>query len=462
MHRRIYISDTDNNPAVYFDTGLEPRSFARTKMSQSLIEPGYIVSSDGTYKAWKAAGVNEIDGLMRVWGPLFNGKRLDELLDKVESEDNTREKQEALEAVASWIKAKLFLGEIKSVLNPGASFVGGDNVFFAPEHISTRCLYIEQTGNETAQQDRYNCPDLTDTNAAAFCAGVMLYKTLTGTHPYPTEEIYQNMREGVFLPVYLAAPEINEKMSALIQEALLLPVAKKQTAKNGAEILSEILNMLYNKKQVINCSSLYTELPAEKKSKLIKEKKWYLFRQTSIKTIKNVVTRNKKILIGAGIVLFIFLFILFNASKPDPNRPVTDGMTSDNVVISYYDAFSNLDHFFMEACVLGADRSDINAAATLFAVSRVRQAYEASPNMVIIPAQTWQDHGGILPAPNVFGITDFTLEHTGGNEYDVMVMYRADYLLWAPDEQARKRSDTLTLRRDRYKNWRITEILRVE
>ncbi|MCL2174764.1 MAG: hypothetical protein FWB73_01845 [Treponema sp.] len=463
MQRRIFISDTDNGPVVYFDTGLEPRSFARTKMAQSLIEPGFVVHSDGTHKPWKPSGVNDMEGFMRVWGPLFNGKRLDLLLDEINPDtDCSQSKQEALNAVVLWIKAKLFLGETKSVINPGASFVGDNDVFFAPEHISTRCLFIEQTGDNVSQQDRYNCPDLIDINATAFCAGVMLYKILTGSHPYPTEEIYQNMREGVYLPAYLAAPDMDEKISSLIQDALHLPVAKKQPSKNGTVILSEILNLLCNKTKVVDVSSLYTTLPAEKNARLLKQKKWYLFRQASAKSIKNIVIRNRKIFIGMGIALLIFLFLFINTVKPDPNRPRTEGMTSDSVVTAYYSAFSLLDHFFMEACVLGADRSDINAAVSLFAINRARQAYDSSLVPVIISAKTWQEHGGALPAPNVFGVTDFSLEHLSGNENDVIITYRADYLLWAPDEEARNRSDTLTLKRDRFKNWRITDILRIE
>ena len=463
MQRRIFISDTDNGPVVYFDTGLEPRSFARTKMAQSLIEPGFVVSSDGTHKPWKPAGVNDMDGFMRVWGPLFDGTRLDVLLEEINPDtDCTQAKQKALDAVVLWIKAKLFLGETKAVINPGASFVGENNVFFAPEHISTRCLFIEQTGENVSQQDRYNCPDLIDTNATAFCAGVMLYKILTGSHPYPTLEIYQNMREGVYMPVNLAAPDLNENISGLIQEALLLPVVKKRSSKNGAAILSQIINILCIKTKVVDVSSLYTPLPAEKKAHLLKQKKQYLFRQASAKAIKDFAVRNRKVLIGAGIVLFIFLFIFFNSLKPNPNRPETEGMTSDSVAAAYYSAFSVLDHFFMEACVLGADRGDINIAASLYAVNRARQAYEGSFAPQYITAQTWQEHGGSLPAPNVFGVTDFSLQHISGNENDAAVTYRADYLLWAPDEDARNRSDVLTLRRDRFKNWRITEILRTE
>jgi len=206
MGQRIHITEVNNQPALCFDTGLDPRSFARTKMSQSLIDPGFIVNPDGTHEVWKVTGVNETGGLMRVFGPHVPGKRLDLLLEEIGSISQLPAlKQEALESVINWSKAKMFLGDTRSAVNPGASFVSKEgNVFFAPEHISSRCLFLE--GNKL---DNYNCPDLTGMNATVFCTAVMLYKILTGTHPYPSADIYQDMREGVFIPIHFAAPGLN-------------------------------------------------------------------------------------------------------------------------------------------------------------------------------------------------------------------------------------------------------------
>jgi hypothetical protein len=171
----IHVSDVDGKPATCFDTGLEPRSFARTKMSQCLIEPGYIVYPDGTHKVWKATGVNEVDGFMRVWGSPFTGKRLDFLLGQADSGLKTTAQevslQAALQAVAFWIHCKLLLGDVRSALNPGAIFISSEGgkdfpkgtVFFAPENLSQRCLLVE--GLDT---DYYNCPDLKGMEAAAF------------------------------------------------------------------------------------------------------------------------------------------------------------------------------------------------------------------------------------------------------------------------------------------------------
>jgi hypothetical protein len=463
MEQRIHISEVNDQSALCFDTGLDPRSFARTKMSQSLIEPGYKVSPGGSHEVWKITGVNETSGFMRVYGPNVPGKRLDLLLKEIDSISHLPElKQETMEAVINWIKAKMFLGDTRSAVNPGASFVSkqGD-VFFAPEHISSRCLYIE--GN---QLDQYNCPDLTGMNTTAFCAGVMLYKILSGSHPYPTADIYQDMREGVFLPVHLAAPGINAQLSVLIQSALMLPVEKKKSnvSKNGIDILTNILKILSGKENTaVSVSSLFTPLTADKTKHVENEKKKHQYTVYSTVRLKRFITNNKHLLIGIAIGIVFVLFILFNTVINISSRPTTEGMQPDTVALAYYDAFSSLNHQFMEACIMGADKSDINAAASIYAVLKQRQAYEGTNTISLIQAKIWRDTGGELPSPNVFGITDLKIEYIGGEEEEGIMLYRADYNLWSPyDDFGRHRSDILTIKKDRRRHWRIIEILRTE
>jgi len=471
--QHINISTVDGKTAVCFDTGLDPRAFARTKMSQSLIETGIVSYPDGSREIWKPAGVNETNGLMRVWGPLFASQRLDLLLEKTTQSIQTTSKeaaqQAALQAVAFWIRAKMLLGDTRSASNPGAAFICGEDgkapgqkrgaVFFAPEHLSNRCLLIE--GSET---DRYNCPDLTGMETAAFCAALMLYLILTGVHPYPYATIYQDMREGIFLPPCLAAAGLDKKTGELIYAALLLPVEKKRTAKSGTDILAGFLEILLDREnRVTDVSSFFNTLTTEENAHFEKERKKHLFRQNTIVKIRRFAAHNKYAIIGIAVGLLFAIFIFFSTTKSFSQRPTTAGMVSDTVIIAYYDAFSSLNHLFMEACVMGADKTDINAAAGLYAITKTREAYERTSTPLIIPARIWKENGGELPAPNVFGVTDLNITYLAGSEEGNMILYRTEYLLWSPSEDYPiKRSDVITLSRDRRKNWRITEILRTE
>ena len=486
---RIHISDVNEKPAVCFDTGLDPRSFARTKMSQCLIEPGYIVHPDGSNTVWKASGVNELNGYMRVWGMPFSGERLDTLLNVINTPKQTPEQaaqrqKAALQAVVYWIRAKLLIGETHSALNPGAAFVscsdGGEHqkgsVFFTPESLSQRCLLVEgasytpvlrsgrseATNDITSAMDRYNCPDLKDTDAAAFCAGTMLYTVLTKTHPYPDmENIYQDMREGVFIPLHYVIPGLDKQLCDLINSALLLPVAAKRTAMSGAVILGNLLKILMNKDEgVVEISSLCNQLPKEEELRISKEKNSFIKKQNFVVKTKRFCIRNKLALMGVSVVFFFLLFVVVSMAKVSRNRPTTAGMTPNAVISEYYEAFSNLNHQFMEACISGASKNDIDVATNFFVLTKVRQAYEPGERSSVFSARVWKETGGELPAPNVFGVTDLTITSRGGNEGEGLMIFSADYKLWFPNENSPSlRTDELTLKRIRG-NWRITEINR--
>jgi hypothetical protein len=486
---RIHISDVNEKQAVCFDTGLDPRSFARTKMSQCLIEPGYIVFPDGSNTVWKASGVNELDGYMRVWGTPFSGERLDMLLGAINTPKQTPEQAEqrqkaALQAVVYWMRAKLLIGETHSALNPGAAFVscsdGGEyqkgSVFFTPESLSQRCLLVEGAGytavmrsgvselrsNIPSALDRYNCPDLKDTDASAFCAGTMLYTVLARTHPYPdTENIYQDMREGNFIPPKLAIPGINKELCDLINAALLLPVAAKKTAMSGAVILANLLKILMNNEEgVTDISLLCNPLPKEEEEKFIKERIKFEKRQNLTVRSKRFFIRHKFVIMGVTTAVLFVLFVIVSMTKVRQGRQTTAGMSPDTVINEYYEAFSNLNHQYMEECIYGASKNDIDVAANFFVVTKLRQTYEPGDRSSFMSARVWKQTGGTLPAPNVFGVTDLKISPLGGSEADGLVVYRADYLLWFPTEKtASSRSDELTLKRIR-NNWRITEINR--
>jgi hypothetical protein len=288
---------------------------------------------------------------------------------------------------------------------------------------------------------------------AAFCAGLMLYLILTGVHPYPAATIYQDMREGIFLPPHLAAAGLDKKMSELILAALLLPVEKKRTSKSGSDILAGFLEILMDREnRTTDLSSFFNTLTTEENARFEKERKQYFFRQNTVVKIRRFAVQNKYAILGIAVGLLFVLFIFFSTTKSFSQRPTTAGMASDTVIMAYYDAFSSLNHLFMEACVMGADKTDINAAAGLYAITKTREAYEPTNTPLLIPARIWKENGGELPAPNVFGVTDLKITYLAGSEEDSMILYRTEYSLWSPsDDYAIKRSDVITLTRDRRK-----------
>jgi len=484
----INITNADNNPVIYFNTGLDARSFARTKMSQCITESGYIVNSDGSHEIWKPGGVDEVDGFMQFWGhlPLSDGQRLDHLINEITNaqkpavNDNKQEtcnepekndpakQQNALRAVVYWIRAKMFLGDTPAIRNPGAAFISRNDadgkIFFAPENMSNRCLILESSDQKQDSPDRFNSPDLKGLDSAAFCAAVMIYSILTKTHPYPSVNNSQDMRDGVFMPVSLAAVNLNEELSGLIQSALMLPVHEKKAKMRSADILSGFLKILTEKdNRICGISSLFKEITAEQLMQADIDRKSFTLRQNSIVKTKRFFSRNKTAVLVSSLSFLFVCFIVFSMIDSYVRRPTTEGMNSEGVIRAYFDAFSSMDFPFMEVCLWGAMKNDVNAAVNMTAIVKTRQAYEAALTSPVIPASVWKENGGELPAPDVFGVTDMIVTHISGNEAGGMIVYRADYYLWPfYEELPYIRSDKITLKLDKKSNWRITEIVRTE
>jgi hypothetical protein len=391
---------------------------------------------------------------MRVWGPLFDGERLDLLVNS--------QNDKALQAVIFWIRARLFLGDTQAILNPGAAFISlavkpRGSVLITPENLSHRCLVAEE---EDSEINPFLCPDLSGMDAAAFCAATMLYRVFTGVHAFSdAKNIYQDMRDGLFIPPRFISYGMDEKVSGMIEYALLLPA--KRTKEKGTAVLNNLLTYLSGKSQGddVRASSFISPVSEEEKA-LIAAKKKQIARKNNITVkTKRFVIRNKIALYAVTAAVLFTVFVAWNMVNAR-SKLTTKGLDSYSVITTYYEAFSNLDHTYMEVCLSGADKSDVDVAANYYVIDKVRQAYEMRAGASMISAQVWKNMGGELPASNVFGITDLKIDEVSGYEEDDEMRYRARYLLWFPNEdEYSDRTDDLTLIRKKGM-WKITEIKR--
>lgn len=467
--RKIDISDVEGKQVLCFDTALDARSFARTKLAQCITDPGYIIYPDGSNRTWKASGVAEVNNSMKIYGPVFAGDRLDALIEaaKDDTSEDAALKNTALQALVIWIRAKIALGNTPSSFAPGATIIANSensanehpkgSIFFSPETISDRCLIAEGiTVNHFTSQD------LSGMDAVAFCAGTMLYEIFGGACAYNlSENIHQEMRDGSFLPLDFAAPNLNKNITSLVETALLLPVPKKRTSQGGGEILNRILKALTGTNgETQHISSFYLTLPEEEKLRIAKEKNRFIKRKNAAVKTKHFLVKNRSVLIGAAVAAAFFIPILGSILSNTSNRISTKGMTPPDVINLYYDSLDELNHVNMEVCISGADKADINMVTTFFATEKIRQATEMDFNKSIISAKSWKNSGGSLPAPNVFGVTDLSISLASENERDKKIRYNVNYTLWIPSEKEPiNRKDQLTLTRKKG-NWQITEINR--
>jgi hypothetical protein len=492
----IYSLTVDGTQALGFDTGLDSRSFAQARFAQFLTEPGSIVNSDGTVTAWKAGGVVEaLNGVeanpsggatMHIWGPAFTGTRLDLII------NNPLKSDEALAAVISWIDAWFDSEKYGAISSPWpcAALIGDtvsvDNetrrvVLFMPENIVRRCMQAESEDAVRLGADQYVHPDYEGAKGAAFTAAAMLYRIFAGGGAFTAstgETLRQDMREGNFLPIRLAAPGLNPDTASLIQEAL--SPERKAAAERSMTPAPSRSSLLERIRENLNTdrgqprSGYFLNITETERSQLTDEKEKFLQKKKVTVTARRFMIRNSAIIAGTAAALLVTMFIGMSLAKSRASAPSTAGMDSGTVVAGYYEAFNNLDHEFMEACTArNAGKDDISTAMNLFVITRVRQAYEYGPRQ-IMPPDEWLAAGKPAPDIPVFGITGLHITRLSGGETSAensgdvsqAVTYRAAYTLWVPasdadtgEPDAVNYTDELTLARIKG-NWRIIRIQR--
>jgi hypothetical protein len=336
-------------------------------------------------------------------------------------------------------------------------------VFFPPEGLRLRAVRAEGEEAWLKGGESLVCRDLAGEDAAAFTAAAMLYRILAGAAgpgagegagsageaapgagqsagdtvpeaagsaapealPFPARDadlLHQDMREGVFLPLRLAAPGLKPEAAALVDRALAgvkeaLIIKRPPLAAFG---------------ELLKAGPLFRELRPEEREILEEERRRYEKKRKLAVGTRRFVVRNTAILGGIAAALVITILIVNSVIASRRDRPTTAGMNSRQVVETYYGAFGQLDHSLMEACVLKkAGKGDIDLVTRFFVTTKVRQAYEYT-STAVISAQDWFDRGAPPTATPIFGVTDLKITRTAGDEAGEEAAYRAKYVLWIP------------------------------
>ena len=434
MNKLFLPIELNGEKALGFDTGLDAKAFAKAKMAQFLIYPGFIVYPDGNVETWQPGGVVEQETMV-LWGPFFPGERLDSLLN-----DNSRQ-NEALDAVRFWLRAREALQNLSGEYDApfpgpaGAFIVSGKEaalsrafpeafpvgtIFFPPARLLKR--YLE----DSSDAKRWIHPYLEGADAISFSAGAMLYRVFCGTAPFPkdnADELRQDIREGVFIPPALAAPGLDPEMAALITRAM----GQGREGRPAPERISESIGPVSRP-----ASYWMKPLTEEERVRIQAEQEQYISKNTRVVKTRRFMTRNTAILAGAAIGVVVILFSILGINRHIAEQPSTRGMSPLEVVDTYYAAFNDLDPLIMRACVLGrAGRRDIDLVSNLFAVSRIRQAFEIELGQAIFfPVQEWLDAGQPVTERIVFGITDLSIRALSQDE--TSASFEAEYTLWMP------------------------------
>ena len=496
--KRIKISQCQEDieaPGIVlgFDTGLNAKAFAQAKLAHLITECGLIVYPDGRIEKWqpggsterytKTGGTKSTESIV-IWGPLFPGEELTEII------SGQKRKDEALDALRFWLKARIFI-ENHPDINKNFLFKGPvgalivsqpvkdsypmGTVFFPPARLIKRTLEAE---GSVFQATRWAHPDLGGSEEISFSAAVMLYCIFCGHHPFPLDdqdEFGQDIREAVFTPPKLAAPGLDPQMAELINSALR---CSYNDSKIKLEFSPEMIIDFLGSPGSKPVSFWLKELNDAEIAQVQSKREQYIRKKNFAVKTRRYVKRNATVFIISFAVILLVLLISSQIINQQTILPNTKGKTPIEVVKTYYKAFDILDHSLMRACVHRNSnrvrqgqrnniREDIQMATNLFIISRIRQSQETVD--FSLPVREWLEAGKPETHKFVFGITDLQINVISTNNRNAIL--EAVYTLWLSGAGADEGGPVLpaaTHRKDRLElvfhreMWLITNIEREE
>jgi len=259
----------------------------------------------------------------------------------------------------------------------------------------------------------------------------MLYRIFCGAFPFTgnnQDELAENIREGVYIPLNLAAPGLDPVMCEIITKALsTVALNKTQRIRPAPQAMYEIIGGA----EARHVSSWVKPVDSEERERIKTELDKYGKKKSRLVKTRRFIIRNTGTLIISILAVISAILIVRGAIKRQEGMPNTRGMTPIEVAQKYYGSFAELDHMYMDACVVGrTGRSDIEMVISLYVTARSVQAYEYI--RYIIPAQEWVDAGSQPTDRTVFGVTDLKTGYLSINEEAGTANLDVEYILWTP------------------------------
>lgn len=455
-HELVRISDGD---ATYlgFTVANANNTRAAKQFAERTQSEGWIVR-DGGVSNWQSEGFVEHDGRIYLYGPYFPGRTVQEVLSQSKG---------GVGYILQLARSFAVLKNQKVPLPPFQSnailFLDDGGVLIFPPAVMERIRGSQTEPERIKTYELYNHPDLAGEAGLSFSIAVLVYRMLTGEHPFHAtadEDIHHRMREMPVIEPRLVNPEIKPEVSQAVQESLKAESEQRLALETWVERLEE-----WNR-------SGFTEQVSEDRKREILE----LGKKTRERAEKRFATRqyfrrNWRVLAVTGAVALLVGSLVFSILSNALAPPVTVGMEPREVVELYYTSITELDHDAIEDCVTdGAGKATVTEATNLYVLSRMRLGQEGTTGFV--PAQQWKDadQPDLEPQYHVYGIADLDIrkldtaafvatyekweQATEETRYDVLP---------GSNSVAYERTERLYLRKlEKHENWAIYQIDRID
>jgi hypothetical protein len=447
--------DRNGTTLLGINTGIPANSPSLRKLAGQRRQSGWI-ARNGSLETWTPAGFVEHEGRVHVYGPLFEGRTFDELIN-----DESSNRIESVARVADALAA-LEANEIVPPAFHTRGFVVADDgaVLVLPPDILGAIRDHQDYAERIARMERFIHPDRSNAENASFAIAASTYYVLTGTFPYTgtdEEELHARTRAADPLPANMRVIGIRDDISQTLQEQLAPQDDKPPLPPSDWASLLRTWQKEGTTRALTDEEREAAEQQAQQRNERI---------ERSFRRREGMRRNGRKALIIAAIVIIVGSVpatIIRNALAPR----ATAGLPPAEVVTVFYTSINSLDHMTMEDAVIDNAAVELTREVTnLFVLDRQRMSVEMESGFV--DAAAWRDAGmptlsnGRVPY-GVYGLELETLPAPDGE-----VWFRASYERWVPDYDNAEITgrtgilgldnvDIVRLRQDRREDWVIYE-----
>ena len=434
--QRLYITDERlfDGPQLGINTGVPHGGFAAQKLS-ALARRGGIVVRDGRTVAWNVSRVIPYEGRLFLVGEWLAGETIEEWL--ATNGGDVRWLTSVLDALVHTAEY-----ESHTIGNTALTIVDTDGgVLLLDGRLCeeiNRYLPLDRRLQVLLPYQRSVDRGI---NRSVYFAAALTWQVVTGTPlcTGTTEEETDDChaQTGVTARVHRLVPE------APIELADLLYLTLVDADERTPDRLSALAHVVREK----GLRDEPSEDERERRLSAALESHRRATRSSSIRTF----FRKRGSTVALAVLAAIFIGIIpFQLIRGWLTPPATVGLRPAEVVSTFYEAWSDLDHILMEETLARkVGRDLVREVTNIYVIDRVQYAHMMESN--IMPADEWLSAGrpeGRLP----YGPTDLTITVIRQSETEALVA--AEYDLWRPD------SDRDELPRDEQETPRRPRILR--
>ncbi len=465
---------TINESGITLHTGLSSRQFANAKMGQYVTESGLLVQkiSDNKFSAeefrftnTKTTAKNKSDEVV-LTNESINGKTLLSIM-----EGDTQEALQTLDTLNAIIEWS-FVNKIKIPnCGPEGTIVTENGILFLPFELFERSILAQNKETTSLFYGIWTNTALNEKDSWRFTLSTYAYKILSNQVPFTElniEKRSEDYYDSNFIPlqflVYVPSSVsqiINHNLS-ITGSAHLSIKPRKESKKN---LSSRILET--NKQSEENSIALplqIANISIQKVDSQTEQEKNSFITKTANQLKKKRFIRKHKTSIALLSLTAVFVAVIVGSIiQSNLTKPTTKGMTSIEVVQTFYNAINTLDNVQLDMCgKKSAVDSYSNMVSTVYVSGKIREAYERT--IPHLPPAQWISTAN--PTSHfMFGITNLDIQNKKATSSSPTIgdtaLFTADFYLVASQGldhyEVTKTTDTLTLEYGK-KEWQIVSL----